>query len=60
MTSALGLLAIWGLSIFLLFGFIYIFADDNKTRRFIGRFSMVSLLTAVVASVLRELIIAYS
>lgn len=60
MISALGMLLTWGLSLFLLLGFIYCCSDENKTRRFIGKVSMWSLLTAVVSSVLRELLIAYN
>lgn len=57
MISALGILAAWGICLFLIFGLVYVVAEENDARRFIGKMSLRCLLVAVVSSVLRELLL---
>lgn len=58
MASAFGLLACWGMILFLIFGFIWMCSDnDDSYHRPMGYMSLGSILVAVIASVIREAII---
>jgi hypothetical protein len=55
MIGAMGNLSAWGVGMFLLFGLLFLVSDDStKYRKPVGIISLFWLVTAVVASTIRE------
>lgn len=59
MINALGLLTAWGVGLFCVFGFGWIFSFEDDTHTgFLGKAALVCIATSIVSSVIREYLIA--